>query len=889
MIIKSCYVENFGTLSKYSVEFNDGLNSIHKENGWGKTTLAVFIKAMLFGIPSGRAADNERKKYMPWNGGVFGGNMVFETAGKTYRVERTFAKTDKNDTFALYDTATNMLCNDFGSLLGEEILGVDRESFEKSVFIKIDNYENSLLTDVMSARMADVPYDSTDLDRLQEVLLKLDKQASAIKAKRGNGGLLNQWTDKLNDDMAKLREGNDAREQLEEVNRQIAEYEQRLRVVSDTAKSVGKEISSYSLEHNKKEYERLNSELSDRIAQRDNAGAFFKGNVPTNDDMECIEEHISAYNAHAIVAKKNKLTDEEKKRYEELKAKFGSGIPTSEQLDELNRDMVRLENAKKHSEATIADTDDIIRVERLRERFGKGEVTDTIIDQMIALVQKTESLENELNNKKNTYEAEKISETAQVQAEPDNDNSDARYRKLMRTLLIVSGSVVAIGLVILIFVSPYLGIGMEIGGIIAAVAGFFTIKPEKKPAMTDTSVKTDEKTGVNTAEDIRAQIEADRLKYDNFIKTYGRKEPESDRLKALGDIRSDRYAYLQLDRQISNMNEEHTKARAEYIELKDRISQVLADFKTSDSANTPEDILAAIKEAASELTEIKKKIDAHNQAVKEAVPHKEAIYEFIKIYFDEVTRPIEQLKQIERRRDEYARLCEEAFNCEQKLKEFRLNNDTDKLDNVELPKESLNDLNMAQQKASEEIADINAAIAKCRQQADAYGAVADMVSDTQDAIAADHEEIDRLNRKLYILNKTKEMLELSGKTLSERYMHDLKAAFAKYSEILNTDSDSYHINMKLDVQRDMEGSLRDKKSFSAGEKDAAELCVRLALLDAVYKNGEKPVIILDDPFVNFDDDRMVNAGKLVNELSKEYQVIYFACHESRTEKTWQRN
>ena len=50
MIITSCYVENFGKLHQYSLELTQGMNILNEENGWGKTTLAAFIDAMLYGM-----------------------------------------------------------------------------------------------------------------------------------------------------------------------------------------------------------------------------------------------------------------------------------------------------------------------------------------------------------------------------------------------------------------------------------------------------------------------------------------------------------------------------------------------------------------------------------------------------------------------------------------------------------------------------------------------------------------------------------------------------------------------------------------------------------------------------------------------------------------------
>ena len=89
MKLIECYIENFGRLSDLRLSFSDGLNILCKENGFGKTTLTVFIKAMLFGLDDTKKArieENDRKHYMPWQGGRFGGTLTFECEGEKYRL-----------------------------------------------------------------------------------------------------------------------------------------------------------------------------------------------------------------------------------------------------------------------------------------------------------------------------------------------------------------------------------------------------------------------------------------------------------------------------------------------------------------------------------------------------------------------------------------------------------------------------------------------------------------------------------------------------------------------------------------------------------------------------------------------------------------------------------
>ena len=67
MRLIKCYVSSFGKLKDFDYKFDAGLNTFKEDNGWGKTTLATFIKAMFYGLNSGKRSvgENERIKYRP--------------------------------------------------------------------------------------------------------------------------------------------------------------------------------------------------------------------------------------------------------------------------------------------------------------------------------------------------------------------------------------------------------------------------------------------------------------------------------------------------------------------------------------------------------------------------------------------------------------------------------------------------------------------------------------------------------------------------------------------------------------------------------------------------------------------------------------------------------
>ena len=70
MKLIACHINNFGKLSDLNINFNDGVNVINQPNGWGKSTLAAFMKAMLYGFDTKKepgAFERERKLYKPWH------------------------------------------------------------------------------------------------------------------------------------------------------------------------------------------------------------------------------------------------------------------------------------------------------------------------------------------------------------------------------------------------------------------------------------------------------------------------------------------------------------------------------------------------------------------------------------------------------------------------------------------------------------------------------------------------------------------------------------------------------------------------------------------------------------------------------------------------------
>ena len=190
MKLESIHIENFGGLHQYDLKLEPGLTVIHGPNGFGKTTLAEFIRAMFYGFPrKGKTLDkSKRQKYTPWQGGKFGGNLVFEYEGKRYRMERTFGVTPRGDTFALFDLETGERSDRFSDQIGLELFRLDGDSFERSAYMPQLRESEDLTTDNIQAKLSNLVEDGDDLGNFERAMAALRICRSGLIPYRGNGG-----------------------------------------------------------------------------------------------------------------------------------------------------------------------------------------------------------------------------------------------------------------------------------------------------------------------------------------------------------------------------------------------------------------------------------------------------------------------------------------------------------------------------------------------------------------------------------------------------------------------------------------------------------------------------------------------------------------------------
>ena len=154
------------------------------------------------------------------------------------------------------------------------------------------------------------------------------------------------------------------------------------------------------------------------------------------------------------------------------------------------------------------------------------------------------------------------------------------------------------------------------------------------------------------------------------------------------------------------------------------------------------------------------------------------------------------------------------------------------------------------------------------------------VEEVEDEIENLEQELNEMNNKYNILDKTQKYLLKAKEQFSSHYLGSMTEGFEKYLKLINGEKLNANIDVKLNVKIQEYGENKEIDYLSTGYKDLIGICMRFALVDALFEN-EKPFIILDDPFVNLDKEKIEKAKEIVKELAKNYQIIYFICHESR--------
>jgi len=223
-------------------------------------------------------------------------------------------------------------------------------------------------------------------------------------------------------------------------------------------------------------------------------------------------------------------------------------------------------------------------------------------------------------------------------------------------------------------------------------------------------------------------------------------------------------------------------------------------------------------------------------------------------------KEIEELNAYKQKIQEFAVNDEEQENLQQvdieslQAKEKNVQNEID--DKKELLLQTINKINSINEQVSE-------------------------LNELEEHLVLLKEQKKEYSKELKMVKYASDFLTKANDNLSAKYLKPMKDGLNKYlSLILKGELGELNLDTNLNINFETFGQSRTTEYLSKGYQGVVDLCVRFALIDTLFTK-EKPFVILDDPFVNMDKEKMQKAIELVKQVAKDYQIVYFICHEAR--------
>lgn len=817
-----CHIENFGRLRNLDYTFEEGVNVICRENGWGKSTFSAFLRAMFYGFSGTRRKkkeENERERYRPWQGGIYGGRLAFEAGGKQYEMTRVFGRRESEDEFELRDLATNLLCGDYSSKIGEELFHLNRDSFSRTVFTgQLDC--SAAATDEVNALVADLSERAGDMSAYESARKRLEEAANRLSPGRPSGSLyrraeeirlLEREASAGKELAGKLsicgQRERDAAEEEDKLTRKLKLLETRIESAAAEEEKERLLLENQTLHAGRQEVRRRLAAVRDsRREDLEKTSAFFPGRVPSRSEVEKYLEGSREMERLEAGIQAETPDEEEEQRLSELKAEF--------------RDCESIDEPVQNDPLTSA-----ARGGREYKSIDKPAQDDPL---------------------KNAARRDK------ERPFPGNRGRFYLVCGVIGTFLFASGLT---GVVLTH--NPGFAILCASGLAAAAAAGLgLYLRNEREKQDRDRA-----RTPARNMRDEQDQQDLQDQLYDRTDESKARENSKAgddskvrddskagenseagetadsdDRRSAAVNLDSKKREYERLcrkERRIEELYAEWSKVRIPIL----RFLKELGFFpqedlriqleKLRDAADDCEDAGRLLREAESDLRSYEAQMQAEGISLTEEAP----------VSSGRIRRAneTEELRRLAGETGTALLLCRQRrADSSRELEELHT-----EYEEWEYSMQRL-DLLRAKQKEEEK-------------------------------------QYRRINAAAVGLRAAKE-------ALTARYADPIAANFRRYWErITGYSAAGIRVDAESRVTVEERGKQREISLLSTGYQDLAGICLRVALADAMYlaAGRERPPLIMDDPFTSLDDEKTEGAMLFLREAGKEYQILYFTCSSSR--------
>ncbi len=836
MRLLSCYIEGYGKIKQREFFFDEGLTAFLWENGEGKSTLASFLKAMLYGLKGYRKGAVEfcdREHFYPFDGGRFGGNLRIEADGKEYKIERFFdEKSEKGDTLKVYEEGAIM--KTLPEDLGKYLIGVDRESFERTLFLRHEDLEISS-TSGIHAKLNQLLEGGAEEGGLDEALERLDK-ASKVYKKRGGGDRITATQERIKTLKAHIENAATLKGALEEkylCAEQLREKMQGLQreiTKGQKAREIASQKEHYDslLEGAKKAEEGLSA-----LAEKYPAG------LPSFNECRELNAYLLSSNQMQMKIDGAALTKEERENFTLLSARFQEGIPTEGELAKTE------EKIEEYKRLQLQAQDLILRQgQENEEKFSRQKPS-------------AEDLEN-AERKLGAYK-EKMRALQNTPAFSQKGNVNAPTKGyLLAALAFVLLALIGTGALLIkhILLGGALAL---VGGIGLLAVGFLYLN--KKSSAQGALVENFDR--------LKIEREARELERDlqSLLLPLGYAEENVE--VAFAALKRDLQEYenkiaaKQTDARLLTQNQEKRERLIEELsaffhcfgEGEDDFSARLSRLK---EGLVRWQTLSIRKESSEKICREARKTQAE---LKEKIGAFERKYRLQAVDVDGL---IEDARSKEILMQTLAESQEKAlvFKREKGLQE-----ETQPLVDVEA--------------LQAEYARLQGELAKTEREIGEDERNAELLESYESEKDEAEGLLKEYKRKYALLTATSTLLSGAAGKLRDKYVKPVKDEFLRYAKVLEEALGERVVMTKnFELRFERNGVERSEKHLSSGQRSICALCFRLALIKNMYE-GKLPFLVLDDPFTTLDETHLARVKKVLKALSGDMQTIYLTCHSSR--------
>ena len=810
MKLQSIYIAGFGKLQDFTYSFTDGINVIAAPNGWGKSTLAAFLRSMFYGLGDSRArsvAENARKRYTPWSGGSFGGNLTFEVNGKEYRIERFFGPKESEDSFALFALDTGKLSTDFTENIGEELFGIDADGFSRTVFMdatahahgKADKSANNSI----NTKLNHLLQAENDLGNYEEAMEALVRRKRQYKT-TGERGEIYTGERRLLELQRQIEVCLAQKAQAQELDAQIA----ALKPVA---------------EQEEQRMQALHAELSQAVGQR---------------ERRTVLESYSRMRSEISAAKREAQA---------ICAEFTGEVPTQAEAEKMQLLAGQLTTLSGRAQQLHADASVQQAMAQLAPMMKNGVTPLTEIDQALKVCGELRDIEGEI--RAHTALAASLQDQADAMGDPTPPKTGKQGKKAalgkvfgvvlasLSVIMLITAAVLLllsrVGLGILCGVGGLALLGLAVYVLLSAVSAAQLSGRAKRAADAAFQIETKKRLLEEHERELGLAQEY-KYKYTDkaavpvaLAQKHGL-DVQSGYVNALSALRHATEQYLRLCEQQKAKEELYEGILTEADAAWDRISVFLSRWNKPFTRENCSVVLSELRAVLSDLQRRKSEIEQKENAARAFATEKNV-----------------------------RALAEQGESAATELRDPAL---------ISAEWEQSRELCKQQ---SAQLASLVQRADVLYESADAYGTLVAEKQALEDTLAVQ-------NANYTAIAYAEKFLAEARENLSSRYLGKMQDAFLTRMQQMSGEQLRFDMDTDFGITLMEKGKSRSIEYLSSGWRDMVGFCLRLSLSDGLFEQ-QKPFLVLDDPFVYLDTARAEAARRLLDDLAKEYQILYLTC------------